>query len=300
MDIVTASKRFCEYSISIKGYSKDTIRRYNFVIKSYCRIAKISQISEVSEENVRALFYYGRIERNWSANTFIVYHKSLMVFFRWCQKQGFMDSNPVIEIELPKLEKRIPSGLSQHNALKLLEVVNNYPYEYRFLRARNHAIFSTLIFAGLRKQELLNLKYSDVDLENLSIFIRQGKGRKDRIVPICHTLAYSLNKYLLERKRLNKMNPEFFCSLRGNIAYTENGLKRLVVQMRGAFGMFFSAHSLRHTFATLMLEGGCDIYSLSKMMGHSNIQTTIIYLSASAQLLRSQMIKHPLNDLVYH
>ena len=68
--------------------------------------------------------------------------------------------------------------------------------------------------------------------------------------------------------------------------------------MRDASRLKFTIHKLRHTFATLMLEGGVDIYSLSKMMGHSDIKTTTIYLSASAELLRSQMTKHPLNDLI--
>ncbi len=77
-----------------------------------------------------------------------------------------------------------------------------------------------------------------------------------------------------------------------------NGLKKLVWQVRESSGIYFSVHKLRHTFATLMLEGGCDIYSLSKMMGHSDIKTTTIYLSASAEHLRSQMTKHPLNELI--
>ena len=137
----------------------------------------------------------------------------------------------------------------------------------------------------------------DVDIENMSLFIRQGKGNKDRVVPICYTLASTLKRYQEERKRLGKTCPEFFASLNLNVGYTNNGLKRLVEQLRKATGLVFSVHKLRHTFATLMLEGGCDIYSLSKMMGHSDIKTTTIYLSASTELLRSQMTKHPLNDL---
>lgn len=208
-----------------------------------------------------------------------------------------MEKNPISDIEIPKKEKCLPPKLTKQDALRLLELVYNYPYEYSFLRYRNHALFSTFIFAGLRKQELLHLKYSDVDLNNLTLFVRQGKGNKDRIIPISYTLAQSLKRYIEERKRLGKINAEFFCSLRGNVGFTENGLKKLVEQMRDAFGLSFSVHKLRHTFATLMLEGGCDIYSLSKMMGHSDISTTTIYLSASAEHLRSQMTKHPLNNI---
>ncbi len=295
MDMRLLCESFCEYSTSIRGYSKDTIRRYRFVINNYCRFAEISEVSQVTDENVRALFYHGRIERKWSVNTYIVYHKSLLVFFRWCVKQGYMQKNHVIDIEIPRLEKRIPPKLTKQTAFRLLEIAYNYPYEYPFLRFRNHALFATFIFAGLRKQELLNLKFADVDIENLSLFVRQGKGGKDRIVPISYTLAHSLKKYVGERKRLNKTNPEFFSSLRGNVGFTDGGLKKLVLQIRKSSGIGFSVHKLRHTFATLMLEGGCDIYSLSKMMGHSDINTTTIYLAASAEHLRAQMTKHPLN-----
>ncbi|MDB5198927.1 MAG: Site-specific tyrosine recombinase xerc [Chitinophagaceae bacterium] len=298
MDIEILGKKFCDYSLSIRGYSKDTIRRYKYVIRCYCRFAAVTEINHVTDDNVRAVFYYGRTERKWSVNTFIVYHKTLLVFFRWCIKEGYMQSNPIIDIEVPKLEKRLPTKLSKQVSLRLLEVVYNYPYEHKFLRYRNHAIFSTFIFAGLRKQELLNLKYTDIDIENLTIFIRQGKGGKDRIVPISYTLAQSLKQYRDERKRLNKTNPEFFSSLYSNNGFTVDGLRKLVEKVRASSGITFTVHKLRHTFATLMLEGGCDIYSLSKMMGHSDINTTTIYLYASAEHLRSQMTKHPLNDLI--
>ena len=295
MDIHILLEQFCEYSAAIRGFSKDTIRRYRYVVKTFCKFAAISEISQVTEQNVRSIFYYGRTQRNWSVNTYIVYHKSLLVFFRWCVKEGFMTQNPISNIEIPKKEKRILPKLKKQEALRLLEVVYNYPYEYTYLRHRNHAIFATFIFAGLRKQELINLKYADVDIDNLTLFVRQGKGGKDRIIPMSFTLARTLKKYVDERKRLGKTNPEFFSSLRRNGGFTDNGLKKLVDQVRESSGIVFSVHKLRHTFATLMLEGGCDIFSLSKMMGHSNIEITALYLAASAEHLQSQIMKHPLN-----
>ncbi len=244
---------------------------------SFCRIANITELNQITDEKVRSVFYIGRTERNWSVNTYIAYRKSLLVFFRWCVNQGYMEKNPIIDIEVPRLEKRLPTKLTKQDSMKLLELVYNYPYDYKFLRYRNHAIFSTFIFAGLRKQELLSLKFTDVDTDNLTIFVRQGKGGKDRIIPMTYTLAQTLKRYKDERSRLNKTNADFFCSLQGNRPFTENGLKKLVEQMRLSFKVPFSIHKLRHTFATLMLEGGCDIYSLSKMMGHSDINTTTIY-----------------------
>jgi len=296
MDIQILAQKFYQHSTVVRGYSKDTIRRYKYVISFYCKYSGIQNINQVTDANLRALFLYGRTERNWKPNTYICFHKSLLVFFRWCVSQGVLASNPIEGMEKPKLESRVAPKLTRQDSLRLLETVNNYPYDNPYLRYRNHAIFSTFIFAGLRKQELLKLKYTDVDVENLSIFVRQGKGNKDRIIPMTYTLAQSLKLYLEHRKKINRTCPEFFASLNRNHGYTDSGLKRLVIQLRRASGIVFTVHKLRHTFATLMLEGGCDIYSLSRMMGHSDIITTSRYLFASAELLRSQMIKHPLNN----
>jgi len=296
MYINIITQKFCDYSLFIRGYSKATVKRYRQLINFYCRFAKVEKIEEITEENVRALFFHGRVERKWSVNTFLICHKSLLVFFRWCVDEKLMQDNPAQNIEIPKLEKKLPPKLTKQEALRLLEIVYNYPYGYHFLRYRNHAIFSMFLFAGLRRSEVLKLRYADVDIENLTIFVNQGKGNKDRIIPMSYTLADSLNRYLVDRKRLNKTCPEFFTTVNRNNGFSDQSMKRLMVQMREVSGIKFTSHKLRHTFATLMLEGGCDIYSLSKMMGHSDIRTTTIYLAASAEHLRGQIMKHPLNN----
>jgi site-specific recombinase XerD len=295
MDIQILAHQFYEYSLSIRGYSKATIRRYRFSIAIFCKMTGISLISEITDERVRQFFFDGRTQRGWSSQTYILYRISLLVFFRWCISHGCMTHNPMEKIEVPKLEKRIPRSLTLQHALKILEVVDNFPHEFPLLRYRNHAIFATFIHAGLRKQELLNLKYTDVDLVNLTIFVRLGKGNKDRIIPISYVLGQSLKRYVTERNRMRKTCSEFFVSSNHNMGFTDSGLKRLTVAITHASGICFSVHKLRHTFATLMLEGGCDIYSLSKMMGHSDIKTTTIYLSASVEHLRSQITKHPIS-----
>ncbi len=107
MEIISACDRFCEYSLTIRGYSKETTRRYRFVVRHYMKVASIANLDQVTDENVRALFFYGRAVRKWSVNTYLVYRKSLLVFFRWCINQGYMQANPATEIEVPKLEKRL-------------------------------------------------------------------------------------------------------------------------------------------------------------------------------------------------
>jgi site-specific recombinase XerD len=295
MYIEIAAQEFCDYSKFIKGYSTDTIRRYRQTVALFCRNSGAVSLPQVTDEMARSFFFKGRIEGGWRPATFKSYHQTLFVFFRWCVLRQYLTSNPVSDIEVPKLEKKLPTRLTKQDALKLLEFVYNYPYEYKFLRFRNHAIFATYLFAGLRKSELLHLRVTDVDIENLTIFVNQGKGGKDRIVPISFTLAHSLRRYIEERKRLKRICPEFFVSLNRDMGFTVNGLKHLTEDLKKASHINFGIHKLRHTFATLMLEGGCDIYSLSRMMGHSDIKTTTIYLSASAEHLRSQITKHPLN-----
>lgn len=296
MPIEQALREYCDYGQFIKGFTTDTIRRYRTNIHLFCSQTGVSHTKDITEQIVRNYFYRGRIDRNWSSGTFRTYHKSLLVFFRWCVQRKYLYENPILNLELPKKEKKLPTKLSKSDAMRLLEYVYNLPYDNRFLQFRNHAIFATFLYAGLRKGELLHLQFGDVDIENLTIFVRQGKGKKDRIIPMSHSLAAILTRYTAERTRLKKACPEFFASFNRDVGFTVSGLKHLSELIKKKSRMKFGIHMLRHTFATLMLEGGCDIYSLSKMMGHSDINTTTIYLAASAEHLRNQIVKHPLNN----
>lgn len=300
MDIRTALRQFCDHSSFIRGYTPATISRYKSAIQLFASDTGIDTTERVTEAAFRDFMLRGRTVRHWTANSYVTYHKSFAVFFRWCVTEGYMEENPADGMEMPKTERKLPPKLTRQEATRILETAINMPYPYKFLRYRNHAIFATFLYVGLRKQELLSLKFADVDLENRTLFVRQGKGSKDRIVPMCGSLITILERYLLERRRLNKTCPEFFTSMNRNVGFTDTGMKRLIEKMNRASGIKFSAHKLRHSFATMMLEGGCDIYSLSRMMGHSDIKTTTIYLAATAEHLRDQIGKHPMDELVTH
>jgi len=296
MEIQTALRQFCDYSSFIRGFSKATTQRYINAIHLFASDMGITSIEEVTEALFRSFMLQGRVSRHWSANSYITYHKSFVVFFRWCVNEGYMEINPADGMEMPKTDRKLPPKLSRQEATRILETAYNMPYDYTFLRYRNHAIFAVFLYAGLRKQEVLSLTLTDVDLQNRTIFVRRGKGAKDRIVPMGGTLITILERYLVERKRLKKSCPEFFTSLNRNVGFTGTGMKRLIEKMNRASGIPFSAHKLRHSFATMMLEGGCDIFSLSRMMGHSDIKTTTIYLAATAEHLRDQIDKHPMDE----
>jgi site-specific recombinase XerD len=235
------------------------------------------------------------LECKWTADTFLHYYKGLKAFLKWCVAREYLSSNPIEKIEKPKLEKKLPKRITKQDALLVLDYAFNGKWPYRFLRYRNKAIFSLMIFAGLRANEALSLKIGDVDLSNNIISINCGKGGKDRLVPICSRLNIAIDSYLKDRARLKKESIYLFTSLKGNGKFTYDGLRKVVAEIKKRSGVEFSCHRLRHTFATMMLEEGCDLFTLSKMLGHSDIKTTTIYLSASVKHMQEQIMKHPLN-----
>ena len=155
-------------------------------------------------------------------------------------------------------------------------------------------LIALFMFTGIRLNELFNLKMQDVQFTECRIFVRSGKGNKDRFIPMNHDLAKHLQPYVRERDHHRRQCSYFFVSLKLDQRMGTKVVPRLVDKLREASGVHFTPHMLRHTFATLMLEGGADIFAISKMMGHSDIKTTTIYLSATTAHLVSEIEKHPL------
>ena len=154
---------------------------------------------------------------------------------------------------------------------------------------------ATFIFTGLRKSELIGVQLKDLDLVNGTIFVAHAKGGKERIVPIPPRLNTILKEYLRERERLGRTTTSLFVSSTNDCGLSGSGLENTINLLRAASTFDFSAHVLRHTFATLMLEGGCDLFTLSKIMGHGSLEMTKIYLEATALHKQNEAIKHPLN-----
>jgi len=281
----------CEH---LQGLTDATLKHSKNTIRAFQCHADLEAIEHATTEHVRNYILYGRSQCSWTPSTTRTYWAKLKVYFNWCIKRGYAKENPTIDIELPRKEFQLPKALTEQQAHHLLETVYNYPYRNDFLRYRNHAVFSTYLFTGLRKKELLNLRFTDVDFDAMSIFVRQGKGRKDRTIPMNFSLAESLKRYLAERTKARRTAPGFFASSKRNSAMSEEALIYLVKQIRAASGIYFTVHQLRHTFATLMVEGGCDVLPISKMLGHSKIETTLIYAHARSNYLREEMGKHPL------
>ena len=294
-ELLILFEKYLHHGELIRNYSPRTLDSYRSSFKVFLAESGAGEVGQLTHSLIESFLYKGREKRAWSAVTFRSYFKHLNCFIKWCISKDIMDSNPMDRIEKPKMEKKLPRRLTPEEAQRVLDASYHMRYEYRFERFRNRAIIGVMIFAGLRRNEVINLKLNDIDTEARMIFVNQGKGSKDRMVPMSARLKLILEDYIAERDRLGRMNIEFFTSLQPERRFGTQCINYLMRRLRKITKLDFSAHTLRHSFATLMLEGGCDIYTLSKMMGHSKITTTTIYLSCSTRQMAKSIEMHALN-----
>lgn len=280
----------------MRNYAEATIKSYKATFRLFLKDTKISEITEISKELLEQWFFDSRVRRNWSTVSFWTHHKHLNAFLKWMHKQEYIPQNYLDDVEKPRLEKKLPKTLSKDQAKIILDASFNYPYFYRFARYRNRAIVGIMLLAGLRRKEVINLKYGDVSIETRTIFIQQGKGNKDRMIPMNHQLCNILEEYIYQRRKFKKKTLNMFCSIQRDEPIKESAISNLMFKLRKVTRIKFSAHTLRHAFARLMLEGGCDIYTLSKIMGHSKITTTTIYLACSSKQMSKSIEMHSLNS----
>lgn len=235
---------------------------------------------------------WGRIERKWKPGNCANARGAMKAFCAWLVEKRMKDKNPVAEIPSPRMDKPLPKSVKKIDALRILETAFEIGRS-AFLNERNRLFMALMIFAGLRLSEVPKLRLEDIDLEENALFIRHGKGAKDRVVPLSSTLRYYIDEYLARRGC--RPEPEALllaeCRKRGIAVFQ---ILNVIAKIRSITGLKFSAHQLRHTFATLLLEGGADLFALSKLMGHAMIKTTTIYLSTNVRVLQKEILKHPL------
>ena len=209
----------------------------------------------------------------------------LRSFYRHLRRDGILEHDPTSELRAPRSRQRLPKVLSRDEITRLLQ----QPRGSSPGAIRDRALLETMYACGLRASEAIGLELSDVDLE-AGILRARGKGSKERIVPIGTKAVESLNDYLDKpRPRLvgNRDQPRLFVNLRGG-GLSRQGLYKIVQGHARSAGLErrMSPHTLRHSFATHLLAGGCDLRSLQEMLGHADIGTTQVYTHLSAERLR--------------
>ena len=217
----------------------------------------------------------------------------LRSFYRHLRREGVRDSDPTAAVSAPRRGRRLPHVLSRGEVRKLLAQPRGT--EPRALRDR--ALLELMYACGLRVSEVIGLEVGDLDLD-AGVLRARGKGSKERIVPIGRAAVQAVGAYL-ERGRPRlvgaRAEPSTFVNARGR-ALTRQGLYKIVQRHAAAAGLAgrMSPHTLRHTFATHLLAGGCDLRSVQEMLGHADVATTQLYTHLSNDRLKEVYFKaHP-------
>ena len=221
-------------------------------------------------------------------------------FYRWMHRNELVESNPARAVGAPKLDRYLPAYLDRAQIDLLFRTAEARALEGRFTEVRNLAILELFYSTGMRLSELQGLSRSDVDLVSQQVKVR-GKGRKERIVPVGDQASLALRNYEAKRDDLVRaVGPRadraaFFLARTGRrigVRAVQQAICRLLAQVDEDAGL--SVHSLRHTFATHLLDAGADLRAVQELLGHSSISTTQIYTHTSVERLKQVYRKaHP-------
>ena len=212
---------------------------------------------------------------------------ALKSFFRWLARQNFMLYNPASEIILPKLHKRLPKHVL---SIEEMERVIAVPDVRTPLGIRDRAILETLYSTGLRRMEAVALKLYDLDPTRGTLMVREGKGRRQRVVPIGDRALRWVERYRDEVRPGLVVAPDegwLFLTHHGG-PFEKNSLTEMVrlFVKQAEIGKKGSVHLIRHTMATLLLEGGADVRYVQAMLGHSRLETTALYTQVAVRKLK--------------
>lgn len=217
---------------------------------------------------------------------------SLKMFFRYLKRQGIIDKNPVDKMDTPKYEKPLPKFFSEEEINLLLKI----PEEDTKFGIRNRAIFELIYSSGLRIGEVCGILLRDLDSKNYLLRVK-GKGNKERIVPVGRPAMATIQIYLSIRASFDPKGKEdhLFLTKSGKPFYNRQlniillHYIRLIASQKG-----FSPHTIRHSFATHLLQKGADLRAIQQMLGHSNLSTTEIYTHVTLEDIKEAYHKaHP-------
>ncbi len=269
-----------------KGYSENTVNAYRQDLERFLKYlsTKGIGIEDVTREDIMDYLIYLRILRL-SPTTVSRHLASLKMFFRYLTYKNILKKDVISLIRFPKLPQRLPRVLSMEEVSRLLEFS---PKNY--IEIRDKAILELFYGSGLRVSELINLRFSDINLYEMFVHAF-GKGKKERLIPFGKMAKDAIERYLREsRPKFPKASSTnyLFLSKKGG-SLTRQAVFYIVkkyAKLQG-IGEWVTPHTLRHSFATHLLEGGADLKILQEMLGHSDISTTQIYTHIDRRYIKS-------------
>ena len=280
-------RSFLNYLLVDKGLSNNTAKAYEADISSFFQWLDNEDLKykNLQEDHINQYisFLFQKKMRSSSVNRKISSIKSFYIFL---VKRNFVKNSPLNDLVTPKQEKYLPESMSEAEVDKLL----NSPDVSNKIENRDKAMIEMLYATGMRISELVNLKMTDVDMKRCVVKVF-GKGSKERLVPFGETALDSLRSYLNEREQSS--SKEIFLSNRGKKMTRVAFWQRVKIYLiRENLKNSISPHTLRHAFATHLLNRGADLRSVQLLLGHSDLSTTQIYTHIAKQRLSDVLKKH--------
>src|SRR5204863_8209277 len=288
---------FLAYLECERGLSRNTLEAYRTDLLQFGRFLEKRDVSalDASPADVSD-FLTGLAGGNGKGASPATIHRKaacLRSFYRHLRREGVLESDPTASLSAPRRGRKLPQVLTRDEVNRLL----SQPQGSEPAALRDRALLETMYACGLRASETIGLEISDLDLEE-QVLRARGKGSKERVVPIGRQAVQALRLYL-DRGRPQlvggRVEPHVFVNFRGG-ALTRQGLYKIVRRhaLRAGLADRMSPHTLRHTFATHLLSGGCDLRSVQEMLGHADVSTTQLYTHLSSQRLKDVYFKaHP-------
>ncbi len=280
------------YLILERGLSDNTREAYVRDVGKLVRYLETEKVTlrEVTTDTLRA-FAADLFDLGISSRTQARIVSGIKSFFRFLKLEGYLDSNPSLLLESPALSRHLPEVLRVDEIDAMIGAIDMEKAEGQ----RNRAIMETLYGCGLRVSELINLEISKLYFDEQFIMVH-GKGDKERIVPISPQAIREIKDYLPDRALLPVKRGEeniLFLNRRGH-RLTRVMIFYIIKQLAESAGIRkeVSPHTLRHSFATHLLEGGANLRAIQQMLGHEDISTTEIYLHIDRSMLRAEILAH--------
>ncbi|MEW6008703.1 MAG: tyrosine recombinase XerC [Candidatus Omnitrophota bacterium] len=279
-------EKFFRYLEIEKNASEFTKINYGHDLKEFDSFLKDTPMESIDYLVLRRYLAHLKA-RNLSKRSINRKLSSLRAFFKFLFKEGLIKTNPAALLSSPKLDKHLPLFMTEDETVKLLEAADGHDW----LSLRDRAILETLYSTGMRISELLGLNLDDIDFISGVVKVR-GKGKKERLIPIGNSAINSIRRYL--DNRLDKSQTIFLNKNKTRL--TTRGARLILNKYikKASLKQGISPHTLRHSFATHLLNRGADLRSVQELLGHSNLSTTQVYTHLTTERLKAVYDKaHP-------
>jgi integrase/recombinase XerD len=286
---------FLAYLEFERGLARNTLEAYRSDLFQFGRFLNERKLSAEEAESGDVADFLAELGEN-GASPATIHRKAacLRSFFRHLRREDVRDSDPTASLTAPRRGRKLPQVLTRGEVDRLLQQPKGTDPQ----ALRDRSLLELMYACGLRASEAISLEVGDVDLED-QVLRARGKGSKERIVPIGQRAAAAVRTYLERGRpqllRSNGARAQLFVNFRGG-PLTRQGLYKIVRRHATSAGLAdrMSPHTLRHTFATHLLAGGCDLRSVQEMLGHADVATTQLYTHLSSQRLKDVYFRaHP-------